>query len=48
MCHLVGRGRETYSVVVGKPEVRHLEDLSIDGRIILKWVLENRVEGREL
>jgi hypothetical protein len=23
----------------------HLEDLSIGGRILLKWVLENRVVG---
>jgi len=31
-----GEGRDTYRVVVGKPEVHHLEDLNLDGRIILK------------
>jgi len=33
---------------VGKPEVYHLEDLSLDGRIILKWILKSKVEGPEL
>jgi hypothetical protein len=38
----VGGSRSAY-VLVGKPEgMRHLEDSSIDRRIILKWILKNR------
>jgi hypothetical protein len=33
---LTGKGRDICKVVVGKPEVHHLEDLSLDGRVILK------------
>ena len=33
--------RGTYRVLVGKPEGRnHLEETFVDGRIILKWILE--------
>jgi hypothetical protein len=33
-------------IFAGKPEgKRHSEDLSVDGRIIVKWILVNRVEG---
>jgi hypothetical protein len=32
----VGKKRNAYRVLVGKPERSHLEDLSVDGRIILK------------
>jgi hypothetical protein len=33
----MGDGRDVYTVLVGRPEGKdHLEDLGIDGRIILK------------
>jgi hypothetical protein len=28
-----------YEMLVGKPEGKNLEDLSVDGKIILKWIL---------
>jgi hypothetical protein len=35
----MGDRRAVYRVLVGKPEGRdHLEDPSVDGRIILKWI----------
>jgi hypothetical protein len=37
----VGEGRGACRVLVGKPEgKRHLEDPGIDGRIIVKWILQ--------
>jgi hypothetical protein len=34
----MGEGRGAYRVLVGELEKRdHLEDLGLDGRIILKW-----------
>jgi hypothetical protein len=34
----IGEMRNAYKILVGKPEGRdHLEDLSVDGKIILKW-----------
>jgi hypothetical protein len=34
------RMRNTYKILVGKPKGRdHSEDLGIDGRIILEWIL---------
>jgi hypothetical protein len=37
----MGERRGAYRVLVGKPEGRnHLTDLGLDGRIILKWILE--------
>jgi len=35
-----GEIRNTYSIVVGNAKLRdHSEDLGLDGRIILEWVL---------
>jgi hypothetical protein len=37
----MGGVRGVYSVLVGKPEGKYyLEDLGIDRRIILKWILK--------
>jgi hypothetical protein len=37
----MGERRGAYWVLMGKPEGRnHLRDLGVDGRIILKWVLQ--------
>ena len=40
-CSTYGARRGACRVLVGKHEGRdHLEDLVIDGRIVLKWILE--------
>jgi hypothetical protein len=40
-CSTNGDRRDAYRALVGKPEGRnHLEDPGLDGRIILKWILE--------
>jgi hypothetical protein len=32
--------RNAYSILAGKPEGKnHLEDLGVDGKIILEWIL---------
>ena len=37
----IGERRGTYKVLVGKPEeTDHLEDVGVDGRIILKGILK--------
>jgi hypothetical protein len=36
----VGELRNAYNVLVQKPE-DHLEDLSVDGNMILEWILGN-------
>jgi hypothetical protein len=41
--------RGAYRIVVGRPEGRNdLEDPGVDGRIILKWILERLGGGRRL
>jgi hypothetical protein len=40
----MGEVRNTYSILVGKPERRdHLKDLGIDWKLILGWILGNRL-----
>jgi hypothetical protein len=42
----MGKRKVSYSYLVGKDEEKgHLEELRIDGRIILKWIL-NKYNGR--
>jgi hypothetical protein len=44
-----GRG-EVYSGVCREDlrERGHLEDLGVEGSVVLKWVVENRIGGRGL
>jgi hypothetical protein len=38
---MVGGGENTLKVLVGKPEKEETtENLGVDGRIILKWIIE--------
>jgi hypothetical protein len=40
-CYVYGERRGAYRILVGKPEAKnHLEDLVMDGRIILKMGLQ--------
>ena len=42
----VGERRNGYTVLVGKPYGKKtLEDLCLVGRVILKWMLKNRMGG---
>jgi len=37
-CSTYGESRRVYRVLVGMRERNHLEDLGVDGRIILRWI----------
>jgi hypothetical protein len=39
----MGERRGTYRVLVGKPEIGHLEVVDRDRRIIQKWILRKSV-----
>jgi hypothetical protein len=42
----MGEKRDKYRALVDKPvEQDHLEDLGVDGRIILKWIIMERGGG---
>jgi hypothetical protein len=36
---LIGEMTNAYTILVGKPKGGHLEDLGVDGKIILGWTL---------
>jgi hypothetical protein len=36
----MGENRNAYRVLAGKPEGRRSLGINVDGRIILKWILE--------
>jgi hypothetical protein len=39
----MGEIRNAYNILVGKPEGKnHLEDLDVDGKIILEWILRKQ------
>jgi hypothetical protein len=43
-CSSHGRDRNAYTIVVGKPEgKRLLGRLGVDGRLLLKWILDKQV-----
>ena len=45
----MGEKRGAHRALVGKPEGRdHLEDPGIDGRKILKWIVESLEGGHRL
>ena len=45
-CGTYGDSRRGYRVLVGKPEGRRPLDLGVDGWVILKWMLNNRMGDR--
>jgi hypothetical protein len=39
-CRTYGETRNTFNILIGKPEgKRHMQDLGVDGRIILEWII---------
>jgi hypothetical protein len=47
-CGTYGERRGAYRALMGKPEGRrHLKDPGVDGRIILKWILESLGVGAQ-
>ena len=44
----MGENKSAYSILVGKREENsYLEDLGVDGRIILRWIFRNWDEGMD-
>jgi len=49
VCRTYGGRRGVYRVLVGKPEGKnHLEDPSVDGRLILRWIFRKWKGGHGL
>jgi hypothetical protein len=43
-CSTYGKGRGAYRISVGRPEGKsYLENLYVDGRIIVQWIFKNWV-----
>jgi len=43
-CRLNGEMRNSYKILVGKPERKdYFEELGVDGKIILEWVFGKKV-----
>jgi hypothetical protein len=44
----VGNRRGAYNILVERPDGKnHLEDLGVDGRIILKWTTRNEMRAMD-
>jgi hypothetical protein len=42
-CGTHGRDENKYRILVRKPERDHFGDIGLDGMIILKWILKDRI-----